>query len=154
MASIPSGKPLTGEPDAGNLPVRFGGRGSGKPLSLPLFYSVSAATPPSFFLFFSGAAGGQINRRARPAPLKNKKKDKGSRFSYRRVTPSGVFGPLARAGEGTKARNPSGVHQSLDKAKLSPGIYVNLGVGIGHGRSVETISRSASLETPLGVACL
>ncbi len=28
--------PLTGEPDAGDPPVRFGGRGSGKPLSLPL----------------------------------------------------------------------------------------------------------------------
>src|SRR5260221_14299848 len=28
--------PLTGEPDAGDPPVRFGGRGSGQPLSLPL----------------------------------------------------------------------------------------------------------------------
>jgi hypothetical protein len=28
--------PLTGKPDAGNPPVRFGGRGSGHPLSLPL----------------------------------------------------------------------------------------------------------------------
>src|SRR5437879_3621179 len=28
--------PLTGKPDAGDPPVRFGGRGSGKPLSLPL----------------------------------------------------------------------------------------------------------------------
>jgi len=28
--------PLTGEPDAGDPPVRFGGRGSGHPLSLPL----------------------------------------------------------------------------------------------------------------------
>src|SRR5213075_1894042 len=39
MASIPSGKPLTGEPDARDLPVRFGGRGSGHPLSLPLYNS-------------------------------------------------------------------------------------------------------------------
>jgi hypothetical protein len=31
--------------------------------------------PPPFFLFFSGAAGGQFDRRARLAPLKNKKKD-------------------------------------------------------------------------------
>src|SRR3990170_1654923 len=28
--------PLTGEPDAGNPPVRFGGRGKVNPLSLPL----------------------------------------------------------------------------------------------------------------------
>src|SRR5258708_8382377 len=28
--------PLTGKPDAGDPPVRFGGRGSGKPFSLPL----------------------------------------------------------------------------------------------------------------------
>ena len=33
--------PLTGEPDAGNPPVRFGGRGKVNPLSLPL----SGATP-------------------------------------------------------------------------------------------------------------
>src|SRR5438552_370142 len=39
MASILSRKPLTGEPYARNLPVRFGGRGSGKTLSLPLFCS-------------------------------------------------------------------------------------------------------------------
>src|ERR1039457_419136 len=31
--------PLTGEPDAGNPPVRFGGRGKVKPLSLPLSHS-------------------------------------------------------------------------------------------------------------------
>src|SRR2546425_11930042 len=31
--------PLTGKPDAGDPPVRFGGRGSGKPLSLPLSLS-------------------------------------------------------------------------------------------------------------------
>src|ERR1017187_6386777 len=48
MASIPSGKPLTGEPDARNLPVRFGGRGSGRPLSLPLFCS---RTPAIIFFF-------------------------------------------------------------------------------------------------------
>ena len=28
---------------------------------------------PAFFLFFSGAAGGQLHRQARLAPLKNKK---------------------------------------------------------------------------------
>jgi len=27
MASIPDGEPLTGKPDAGDPPVRFGGRG-------------------------------------------------------------------------------------------------------------------------------
>jgi len=30
--------PLTGEPDAGNPPVRFGGRGEAHPSSLPLFF--------------------------------------------------------------------------------------------------------------------
>jgi hypothetical protein len=44
-------------------------------------------------LFFSGAAGGQFKRRARPAPLENKKNGGGSRFCYKQVTPSGVFGP-------------------------------------------------------------
>src|SRR5438445_7869641 len=33
--------PLTGKPDAGDPPVRFGGRGSGKPLSLPLSLSLA-----------------------------------------------------------------------------------------------------------------
>jgi len=37
MASIPDGKPLTGKPDAGDPPVRFGGRGKVNPLSLPLY---------------------------------------------------------------------------------------------------------------------
>jgi hypothetical protein len=31
--------------------------------------------PALFFLFFRGAAGGEFDRRARPAPLKNKKKE-------------------------------------------------------------------------------
>ena len=31
-----TGDPLTGKPDAGDPPVRFGGRGGGHPLSLPL----------------------------------------------------------------------------------------------------------------------
>jgi hypothetical protein len=30
--------PLTGEPDAGNPPVRFGGRGGASAPSLPLFF--------------------------------------------------------------------------------------------------------------------
>ena len=33
---FPRGKPLTGEPDAGNLPVRFGGRGRREPLPTPI----------------------------------------------------------------------------------------------------------------------
>src|SRR5579863_291165 len=36
LASIPSGNSLTGKPDAGDPPVRFGGRGGGHPPSLPL----------------------------------------------------------------------------------------------------------------------
>src|SRR5258708_626667 len=38
MASIPDGTPLTGEPDAGNPPVRFGGRGEVQILIPTLFY--------------------------------------------------------------------------------------------------------------------
>src|SRR5260221_102163 len=36
--------PLTGEPDAGDPPVRFGGRGSGQPLSLPLSVLTTSAS--------------------------------------------------------------------------------------------------------------
>jgi hypothetical protein len=32
---------------------------------------------PPFLLFFSGAAGAEFDRQARPAPLKNKKNDLG-----------------------------------------------------------------------------
>ena len=53
MASIPRGKSLTGKPDAGNPPVRFGGRGGGNTPSLPLFYSTKR--PKHIFLFFGGA---------------------------------------------------------------------------------------------------
>jgi hypothetical protein len=42
-ASIPNGKPPTGEPDAGDLPVRFGGRGADCPASLPLYNSPGQA---------------------------------------------------------------------------------------------------------------
>src|SRR6266852_3797581 len=38
--------PLTGKPDAGDPPVRFGGRGSGKPLSLPLSLSLAKDSGP------------------------------------------------------------------------------------------------------------
>jgi hypothetical protein len=45
-------RPLTGKPDAGKLPVRFGGRGKVNPLFLPLslktYYArglLSSATP-------------------------------------------------------------------------------------------------------------
>ena len=34
--SLSAEYPLTGKPDAGDPPVRFGGRGGGHPLSLPL----------------------------------------------------------------------------------------------------------------------
>ena len=34
--SLSTEYPLTGKPDAGDPPVRFGGRGGGYPLSLPL----------------------------------------------------------------------------------------------------------------------
>jgi len=44
MASIPDGKPLTGKPDAGDPPVRFGGRGKVNPLSLPLYIQRRFAT--------------------------------------------------------------------------------------------------------------
>jgi len=45
---------------------------------------------PPFFLFFSGAAGGQFNRRVGPAPLKNKKKEGGwQRWCYKQATPTG-----------------------------------------------------------------
>src|SRR6266849_7300837 len=37
--------PLTGKPDAGDPPVRLGGRGSGKPLSLPLSGSRGEIAP-------------------------------------------------------------------------------------------------------------
>lgn len=44
------GNPLTGEPDAGNPLVRFGGRGSeANRNSLPLFIDPSAAIPPAPF---------------------------------------------------------------------------------------------------------
>ena len=36
--------PLTGEPDAGNPPVRFGGRGEAHPSSLPLFFGRPCGT--------------------------------------------------------------------------------------------------------------
>ena len=36
-------KSLTGEPDAGNPPVRFGGRGGVKTPSLPLFFPLDTA---------------------------------------------------------------------------------------------------------------
>jgi len=36
-----------------------------------------ADLPAPLFLFFSGAAGGEFNRRARRAPLKNKKREGG-----------------------------------------------------------------------------
>jgi hypothetical protein len=38
MASFPRGQSLTGKPDAGDPPVRFGGRGGGNTPSLPLLY--------------------------------------------------------------------------------------------------------------------
>jgi hypothetical protein len=43
--------PLTGEPDAGNPPVRFGGRGEAHPSSLPLFLGrpCGTGTEPGFF---------------------------------------------------------------------------------------------------------
>ena len=43
MASIPSGNSLTGKPDAGNPPVRFGGRGG--VIRHPYPYSLSKAAP-------------------------------------------------------------------------------------------------------------
>ena len=46
-----------------------------------LFIAAAPPTPASFFLFFSGAADGQFNRRSSPAPLKNKKKEVWSRGS-------------------------------------------------------------------------
>jgi hypothetical protein len=39
--------PLTGEPDAGNPPVRFGGRGEAHPSSLPLFVDRPCGTGPA-----------------------------------------------------------------------------------------------------------
>src|SRR6266849_5330520 len=51
--------PLTGKPDAGDPPVRFGGRGSGKPLSLPLSRSCLAGgqfrTQPAKIIVFSAS---------------------------------------------------------------------------------------------------
>src|SRR6266568_3794772 len=38
----PKGYPLTGEPDAGDPPVRFGGRGRSPGLSLPLSFGLRA----------------------------------------------------------------------------------------------------------------
>jgi hypothetical protein len=46
--------------------------------------------PTTVLLFFSGAAGGQFDRRARLAPLKNKKQEGGVRRGYKQATPSGV----------------------------------------------------------------
>ena len=37
--SLSKEHPLTGKPDAGDPPVRFGGRGGGHPLSLPLSFT-------------------------------------------------------------------------------------------------------------------
>src|SRR5258707_2731629 len=52
--------PLTGEPDAGDPPVRFGGRGSGQPLSLPLSFSAPDMADSGFSRFGSGpGVGGQ-----------------------------------------------------------------------------------------------
>ena len=42
--SLSKEHPLTGEPDAGNLHVRFGGRGGGNTLSLPLSFARFMAT--------------------------------------------------------------------------------------------------------------
>jgi hypothetical protein len=53
MASIPDGKPLTGKPDAGNRPVRFGGRGKVNPLSLPLFPPVPGRVRPTIDNLYS-----------------------------------------------------------------------------------------------------
>jgi len=41
-------------------------------------------------LFFSGAGTASLSSCPPAAPLKNKKKDDGSRFSYRQATPDGV----------------------------------------------------------------
>ena len=49
---------------AGSNPVRGG-----------LFIAAAPPTPSSFSLFFSGAAGREVNRRSSPAPLKNKEKE-------------------------------------------------------------------------------
>src|SRR5712691_5931332 len=49
--------PLTGKPDAGDPPVRFGGRGSGKPLSLPLSLSFAKDSGPEAFKGESKALG-------------------------------------------------------------------------------------------------
>src|SRR5260221_5029939 len=46
--------PLTGEPDAGDPPVRFGGRGSGQPLSLPLSLRSFLIVKPSKSARFAG----------------------------------------------------------------------------------------------------
>src|SRR5260221_10597734 len=46
--------PLTGEPDAGDPPVRFGGRGSGQPLSLPLSLYTSGSLSPARVRFPTG----------------------------------------------------------------------------------------------------
>src|SRR5438094_6590430 len=69
MASIPSGKPLTGEPDARNLPVRFGGRGSGQPLSLPLFYSRTIFNQLFVFQRRDGELGQTRLLANKPAPI-------------------------------------------------------------------------------------
>jgi hypothetical protein len=41
-------------------------------------------------LFFSGAVGVEFDRRARPAPLKNRKKKGWLRWCYQQATPGGV----------------------------------------------------------------
>src|SRR5206468_8820683 len=96
MASIPSGKPLTGEPDARNLPVRFGGRGSGQPLSLPLFYSSHPRHPMLSFCFFQRRGSQrfrQIGRAPTRAAEKNKKNQcDGGPSSYKQAIPSGING--------------------------------------------------------------
>ena len=55
--------------------------------------------PPPFFLFFSGAAGGQFDRRARFAPLKNKKKERGGCAGAINRPPLAGFEPARRGRE-------------------------------------------------------
>jgi hypothetical protein len=57
-------------------------------------------------LFFSGAAGGQFDRRARPAPLKNKKKEGGGRAGAINRPPLTGLSQLAGGKNG--GRTPGG----------------------------------------------
>jgi hypothetical protein len=96
MASLIE-KPLTGEPDAGNPPVRFGGRGEVS-IPHPYLYLVRSKNGPAIYLLLVAADGKPVNPQvldlvAEPVQITGEVERQGGLFilladpsTYRRVT--------------------------------------------------------------------